>query len=134
MFYLAILDDGPQDFRSACGPFQHADKAALAEDMLLTVRPKAWSLGRPYELAQVGSHFVVCLGYVDGLNCVIGPYDSMKGAKKEIQDCLRLGGVFDPRDDYFIATVRFIRQDWHGNLQIAILERCGPDVAKRRRR
>ena len=127
-FYIAIADDGMQDFRSACGAFRSAENAASAENLLLSVRPKEWGLKAPPELAAVGSFFILSLGQVDSLNCVIGPYDSVRSAKTGAGVMLAGGGVFEAEDDWFIAAVRFVRQTAPESAQVMVLERIWDDA------
>jgi hypothetical protein len=91
--------------------------------MLLAVRPPEWALFAPQELAEIGSCFVVSLGCVDGLNCVIGPYKNEEEAKAGTRRMLQSGGVFEASDDHFVGVVRHARQDDPERSQTVILER-----------
>lgn len=122
-FYLAILDDALQDFRSASGPFASAADAAADEAALMAARPEVWTFAAPDELATPGDFFVCSLTTPDGLNCVLGPYASRGEADTAAKYCLDGGGVFEAEDDWFIAIARFVKQEGIGAAQMAVLER-----------
>lgn len=122
-FYLAVLDDSLQDFRSASGPFASAAAAAADEALLKAARPKAWTFGAPDKLATPGDFFVCSLTTPDGLNCVLGPYASRSEADADAKYCLDNGGVFEAEDDWFIAIARFVKQEGIAAAQMAVLER-----------
>lgn len=121
-FYIAALNEGLQDFRHAAGPFDTPAEAAAMHDALVASLA-AHMKSPPYELADVGSFFVMVVYGLESLNCVIGPYKSHALAKRASKDLIRGGGVFEDTDDHFIGVVRFIKQDGPDMPQIAIMER-----------